>query len=99
MLSQISMGGARMRRVLAVAVRVSIIRVSIIGLLVPTCGFAEPVKVEDPLQSPAWQHFYNNEYDEALADFTREVSKQPNDATAYNHLAQAILYRELFRNG
>jgi tetratricopeptide (TPR) repeat protein len=64
-----------------------------------TCGFGEPVKVEDPLQSPGWQHFYNNEYDEATADFEKEVAKQPNEASAYNHLAQAILYRELFRNG
>jgi tetratricopeptide (TPR) repeat protein len=53
----------------------------------------------DPLTQPAWQHFYNNEYDEAIAYFQKEVDVQPDDPEAWNHLAQGILYREMFRNG
>ncbi len=53
----------------------------------------------DPLTQPAWQHFYNNEYDEAIVDFQKEVDAHPNDPEAWNHVAQGILYREMFRNG
>lgn len=53
----------------------------------------------DPLTQPGWQHFYNNEFDEALADFQKEVDARPNDPEAWNHLAQGILYREMDRNG
>jgi tetratricopeptide (TPR) repeat protein len=60
---------------------------------------AAPVKVENPLQSPAWQLFYNNEYERAADLFRAELEKNPDDPIAYNHAAQAILYRELFRNG
>lgn len=57
------------------------------------------VKLQDPLNSPGWRHFYNNEYDSATNDFEQEVREHPADPGAYNHLAQTILYRELFRNG
>jgi tetratricopeptide (TPR) repeat protein len=60
---------------------------------------AEPVEVHDPLSSPAWQYFYNNEYDSALSCFIEETRSRPNGPGAYNHIAQTILYRELFRNG
>ena len=53
----------------------------------------------DPLTQPSWQHFYNNEYDEAIADFQKEVDAHRDDPEAWNHLAQGILYREMFRNG
>jgi Tetratricopeptide repeat len=64
----------------------------------PLAGDA-PVTLQDPLHSPGWQHFYNNEYDSAVSDFERETREHPADPGAYNHLAQAILYRQLFRNG
>jgi len=54
---------------------------------------------EDPLNNPGWAHFFNNEFDEAVASFERELKADPNNADLYNHVAQAILYREMFRNG
>jgi tetratricopeptide (TPR) repeat protein len=79
----------------------AILSVRILGgsLCLALSLYAAPVKIQDPLTSPGWQHFYNNEYDEAISEFGNEIAKQPNDPAAYNHLAQAILYRELFRNG
>lgn len=59
----------------------------------------DPVALRNPLDSPGWQHFYNNEFDEAITDFQQEVAAKPLDPDAHNHVAQAILYRELFRNG
>ena len=53
----------------------------------------------DPLTNPGFVHFYNNEFDAAIADFEAGVKARPNDPDSYNHLAQAILYREMLRNG
>lgn len=65
-------------------------------LCVAGAGKWEP---RDPLENPGFVHFYNNEFDAAIADFEKEVETHPSDCEAYNHLTQGILYRELFRNG
>jgi tetratricopeptide (TPR) repeat protein len=46
-----------------------------------------------------FQHFYNLEYDDALAIFRANAAKNPNSPEALNHIAQTILYREMFRTG
>lgn len=46
-----------------------------------------------------FQYFYNLRYDEAIAEFTRETQAHPADPNPFNHLAQAILYRDMFRAG
>jgi tetratricopeptide (TPR) repeat protein len=50
-------------------------------------------------ESDGFNHFYNNEYDQALDIFARQVQEAPDDAVAYNAVAQTILYREMYRNG
>ncbi len=77
-----------------------------LGLFLVLAGFLalplaadDLVKLQDPLNSPGWRHFYNNEYDSATSDFEQEVREHPSDPGAYNHLAQTILYHEIFRNG
>lgn len=57
---------------------------------------------EQPSQAlldEGFSHFYNNEYSQALALFERQVIETPNDPVAHNAVAQAVLYREMFRNG
>jgi tetratricopeptide (TPR) repeat protein len=54
---------------------------------------------QDNLVSSGYQHFYNLQYDDSIADFKRQVQLAPEDAGGYNHLAQAILYRDMFRAG
>jgi len=44
-------------------------------------------------------HFYNLEYDEALADFSAQATRTPTVPDNYNHVAQTILYREMYRAG
>jgi tetratricopeptide (TPR) repeat protein len=44
-------------------------------------------------------HFYNLEYDEALSAFRSDIAANPLKPDGYNHLAQAVLYRALFRSG
>jgi tetratricopeptide (TPR) repeat protein len=53
---------------------------------------------ETPLD-PGFDAFYNNDYDRALAYFQQEVKADPDSPDQHNHVAQTILYRELFRNG
>ena len=57
------------------------------------------LEARDPLQNPGFVAFFNNDYGTAVAYFQKQVANRPTDAAQYNHLAQAILYRELLRNG
>ncbi|MBL8178346.1 MAG: tetratricopeptide repeat protein [Bryobacterales bacterium] len=53
-------------------------------------------------QSPAgkgYQHFYNLEFDQAIQVFQTAVQANAEDAESHNHLAHAILYREMLRSG
>jgi tetratricopeptide (TPR) repeat protein len=47
----------------------------------------------------AFDHFYNLEFDQALALFSSEAQTQPRRADLQNHLAQTILFREMLRAG
>jgi tetratricopeptide (TPR) repeat protein len=49
--------------------------------------------------SPGFDHFYNLEYEAALREFQKAVADDPADAAKHNHVAQTILYREMFRAG
>jgi tetratricopeptide (TPR) repeat protein len=53
----------------------------------------------DPLATPGFEHFYNLEYPEALAYFRAEAARNPDSPDVYNHIAQTVLYREMFRSG
>ena len=48
---------------------------------------------------PGFEYFYNLEYDQALTVFTEQASRDPSSADNYNHIAQTILYREMYRAG
>src|SRR3954447_22510909 len=74
--------------------RTDVIVPAVLTLVLAVASFAQ----EAPL-SPGFEAFYNNEYDAALALFEREVKAHPGDPDQHNHVAQTILYRELFRNG
>jgi tetratricopeptide (TPR) repeat protein len=46
-----------------------------------------------------YNRFYNLDFDAALADFQKLTLEKPSDPAAWNHLAQARLYREMYRIG
>lgn len=52
-----------------------------------------------PLAQDGFRHFYNLDYDQAAADFRKEIAVHPDQPDGYNHLAQTILYRGLHRSG
>ncbi len=75
-----------------------------LGLLGVLCllaglGKAADFRSQDPLQNPGFVYFYNNQFDEALHSFEEQVKAHPDEPDGYNHVAQAILYREMFRDG
>lgn len=53
----------------------------------------------DARTSSAFNHFYNLEYDQAIALFTQLANEEPSDPERHNHLAQAILYKAMFLAG
>lgn len=50
-------------------------------------------------ETAGYQAFYNLDYATALADFAHLVRLEPGNSAAWNHLAQARLYREMYRVG
>lgn len=55
---------------------------------------AQPALVER-----GFDHFYNLEFDEAIANFELAIEGQPAVPDLYNHMAQSILYREMLKAG
>ncbi|HWR51291.1 MAG TPA: tetratricopeptide repeat protein [Bryobacteraceae bacterium] len=51
------------------------------------------------VNGPGFDHFYNLEYDAAIAEFARDAALNPQSPDARNHLAMAVLYRAMLRSG
>ncbi|MFN0101230.1 MAG: tetratricopeptide repeat protein [Bryobacteraceae bacterium] len=66
-----------------------ILFVALVGRL---CAATSPI-------SKGFDHFYNLEYDQAIAEFSKEIRDHPADPFSYTHLAQALLYREMLIAG
>jgi len=62
-------------------------------------GAQVPFRPADPLNSTAFQHFYDMEYDLSVQEFRQIVDRHPQDPNAVNHLLMAVLFRELYRIG
>jgi tetratricopeptide (TPR) repeat protein len=74
-------------------------RSDVIAKLVLVFAFAAQHVAADAPLGPGFEAFYNNDYDSALAFFDAQVNAHPDDPDQRNHLAQTVMYRELFRNG
>jgi len=61
--------------------------------------FLVPLLAEDTPIARGFDHFYNLEYDQALVEFETAQKQAPGDLAPYNHIAQTLLYREMYRNG
>jgi tetratricopeptide (TPR) repeat protein len=51
------------------------------------------------LTNQGFDHFYNLEYDEAVALFEKAIAQNPTSPDLHNHLAQTLVFREMYRNG
>jgi tetratricopeptide (TPR) repeat protein len=54
---------------------------------------------ETVASQPGFDHFYNLEYDQAYASFSEQAKQNPSSPDAYNHIAQTVLYKEMYRAG
>jgi len=68
----------------------------ILAILLAAAGglWAASALVED-----GYDHFYNLEYPEAIADFEHAIAVAPEDPELHNHLAQALVFQEMYRDG
>ncbi len=46
-----------------------------------------------------FDHFYNLDYDQALHDFEQAIAADPMSPDPHNHVAQTLVFREMYRNG
>src|SRR5580765_3647606 len=60
-----------------------------------TSGF----RPDDPLNTQAFDHFYNMDYDRSIQEFDQVLKRHPDDPFAINHLLIAVLFQELYRMG
>ena len=51
------------------------------------------------LDQRGYWHFFNLEYGRALRDFQALAQRQPASASVWNHIAQTLLYKEMYRIG
>ncbi len=58
-----------------------------------------PLVAQDTPITRAFDHFYNLEYDQALAEFETAQKQDPQAIGPYDHIAQTLLYREMYRDG
>ena len=61
--------------------------------------FLAPALAQDTPITRGFDHFYNLEYDQALAEFEAAQKQDTQAIGPYNHIAQTLLYREMYRNG
>jgi tetratricopeptide (TPR) repeat protein len=54
---------------------------------------------QTPPVDAAYEHFYNLEFDSALDSFEKLAEQNPKAARLQNHVAQALLFREMLRAG
>src|SRR3954471_12271310 len=58
-----------------------------------------PLPAQQKLTEEGFEHFYNLEYDEAVAVFEKAIAQNPSSPDLHNHLAQTLVFREMYRNG
>jgi tetratricopeptide (TPR) repeat protein len=54
---------------------------------------------ETVVGQPGFELFYNLQYDDALAVFSTQAERHPSSADVYNHIAQTVLWKEMYRAG
>jgi len=60
---------------------------------------ASPLGAQQTLIDEGFNAFYNLEYDQAIAIFEKAIVQNPGLPDLHNHLAQTLIFREMFRNG
>jgi tetratricopeptide (TPR) repeat protein len=64
-----------------------------------TALLATLLPAQQKLIEEGFDRFYNLEYDQAVAVFEKAIAENPSSPDLHNHLAQTLVFREMFRNG
>jgi tetratricopeptide (TPR) repeat protein len=72
---------------------------SVKALLAAGFFLAAQLYAGNGLVESGFQHFYNLEYDEALVDFEQAIAQGPDSAELHNHVAETLVFREMYRDG
>jgi tetratricopeptide (TPR) repeat protein len=70
---------------------------AVMGVVLPIAGPLAAAD-DDPI-ARGFDHFYNLEYDQALSIFEQAAAKNPDLPDMHNHIAETLLFREMFRDG
>lgn len=68
-------------------------------LLLAALPLAAQSPGEQGLVEQGFDHFYNLEYPEAIACFEQAIAQNPSSPDLHNHLAQTLVFQEMFRDG
>ena len=60
---------------------------------------ASPLGAQQTPIDEGFNAFYNLEYDQAIAFFEKAIAQNPGSPDLHNHMAQTLIFREMFRNG
>jgi tetratricopeptide (TPR) repeat protein len=61
--------------------------------------FSLPLGAQDGSVDKGYDYFYNLDFDEAISSFQEAIARNPASPDLHNHVAEAIVFREMFRNG
>jgi tetratricopeptide (TPR) repeat protein len=75
------------------------VKLSMLALVAVPLAFCQPQPATEALVRSGYDHFYNLEYGPSIADFERAIAQHPDVPDLHNHLAHAIVFQEMFRNG
>src|SRR5450631_642076 len=60
---------------------------------------ASPLGGQQSLVEEGFTDFYNLDYDQATAVFEKAIARNPGQPDLHNHLAQTLVFREMYRDG
>jgi tetratricopeptide (TPR) repeat protein len=76
----------------------SIIKLLRLPLLAAVC-LASRLFAGNSLVDAGYDHFYNLEFDQALANFDQAIAQDPNNPDLHNHAAETVVFSEMYRDG
>jgi tetratricopeptide (TPR) repeat protein len=62
-------------------------------------ALAPRLLAQESVAAQGFDHFYNLEYEQAIADFEKALEQSPDSPDLHNHLAECIVFREMYRDG
>lgn len=69
------------------------------AFILALAALAWPLAAQGSLVDQSYDHFYNLEFDEAIQGFQRALTLDPKSPDLHNHVAEAIVFREMYRDG